>query len=68
MSIDERVKEMNGELYNKRSYSVEEVEIMLGVVRQTVYKLIKKGCFEATKVEKGYRIHKASFDKWLDNE
>ena len=41
---------------------------MLGIARQTVYKLINQGCFKAVKVEKGYRIVKASFDKWLDNE
>lgn len=55
-------------LGNKGSYSVEEVCEMLGIARQTVYKLINQGCFKAVKVEKGYRIVKSSFDKWLDNE
>ena len=41
---------------------------MLGIARQTVYKLINQGCFKAVKVEKGYRIVKSSFDKWLDYE
>lgn len=66
MSIDERIKELNSKSFEKKSYSVEEVMQILGVVRQTVYKLIKQGCFKAVRVEKGYRIKKYSFDKWLD--
>lgn len=49
-------------------YSVEEVQSILGITRQTVYKLIKQGCFQAVMLETGYRIIKTSFDKWLDNE
>lgn len=49
-------------------YSVEEVQDILGITRQTVYKLIKQGCFQAIMLENGYRIMKSSFDKWLDNE
>ena len=67
MSIETRVKELNG-TSQKKSYSVEEVMQILGVVRQTVYKLIERGCFKAVKVDNGYRIVKKSFDKWLDNE
>ena len=42
MSIETRVKELNG-TSQKKSYSVEEVMQILGVVRQTVYKLIERG-------------------------
>ena len=52
----------------KRSYSLEEVTSMLGVCRQTVYKLIKRGCFKAVMVDHHYRIIKSSFDSWLDGE
>ncbi len=41
MSIEERVKQFNEKDCTKKSYSVDEVVLMLGVVRQTVYKLIK---------------------------
>ncbi len=68
MSIEERIKQFNGSGFDKRSYSVAEVEKKLGVTRQTVYKLIKRGCFEAVKVQGGHRIVKASFDRWLDGE
>ena len=47
MSIEERVRELNGGTYAKKSYSVEEVQAILGITRQTVYKLIKQGCFQA---------------------
>ena len=68
MSIEERVRELNGGTYTKKSFSVEEVQSILGITRQTVYKLIKQGCFQAVMLETGYRIIKTSFDKWLDNE
>ncbi len=68
MSIEERVRDLNGGTFSKKSYSVEEVQDILGITRQTVYKLIKQGCFEAVMLEYGYRIIKSSFDKWLDNE
>ncbi len=64
MSIDIFV-ELNTK---KNSYSVEEVAEMLCTTRQMVYKLIGRKVFESTKLKEGYRIHKGSFDKWLDNE
>lgn len=67
-SFDDRVRGLNKQVYNKGSYSVEEVCEILGVARQTVYKLINQGCFKAVRVERGYRIVKSSFDEWLDNE
>ena len=68
IEFEERVRKLYKQVFNKGSYSVEEVCEMLGNARQTVYKLINQGCFKAVKVEKGYRIVKSSFDKWLDNE
>ena len=55
MSIEDRVRELNGGTYTKKSYSVEEVQSILGITRQTVYKLIKQGCFQAVMLETGYR-------------
>ena len=68
IDFDEKVRKLNMQVFRKGSYSVEEVCEMLDITRQTVYKLINQGCFKAVKVEKGYRIVKDSFDKWLDNE
>lgn len=41
---------------------------MLNVCRQTVYKLIKSGCFRAYIVGGKYRIIKSDFDRWLDGD
>ena len=68
MSIEEKIKEVNGNAYEKKSYSVQEVQDILGISRQTVYKLIKQNSFKSVKFETGYRILKESFDSWLDNE
>lgn len=68
MSIEDKVRKLNGGTFSKKSYSVEEVQYILGITRQTVYKLNKQGCFQAIMLENGYRITKSSFDKWLDNE
>lgn len=68
MSIDEKIEGINAAGAHKGSYSVAEAGAILGVTRQTVYKLIKQGCFKAVKVHDGYRIVKASFDKWLNGE
>lgn len=68
MSIEDKVRKLNGGTFSKKSYSVEEVQYILGITRQTVYKLIKQGRFQAIMLENGYRITKSSFDKWLDNE
>lgn len=68
MSIEENVRKLNGNTFMKNSYSVGEVCKMLGITRQSVYQLIRKGCFQAVLLENGYRIVGTSFDKWLDNE
>lgn len=66
MSIDEKVRKLNGTQYEKKSYSVDEVINILKVSRPLVYKLIKQECFKAVKTNHGYRIIKESFDNWLD--
>ena len=68
MSIEDKVRKLNGGTFSKKSYSVEEVQDILGITRQTVDKLSKTGCVQAIMLENGYRITKSSFDKWLDNE
>ncbi len=56
MSIEDKVRKLNGGTFSKKSYSVEEVQDILGITRQTVYKLIKQGCFQAIMLENGYFI------------
>ena len=68
MSIEERAKQLNRDTFEKKSYTVEEVCEILGTTRQTIYKLINQGWFQAEMLELGWRIIKKSFDEWLDNE
>lgn len=67
MSIENNIEVLNSN-FNKASYSVKEIQIIIKVSRQMVYKLIKQNCFKAIKTEEGYRILKDSFDQWLDGE
>lgn len=48
----------------KRCYTVEDLQIILG----TVYKLLEQQEFRWFKIGTAYRISKKSFDEWLDNK
>lgn len=67
MYIDNRINELNHSNFNKKSYSIKEIETLLNISRQSVYKLIKSQLFKVTKISGHYRIDKKSFDDWLDN-
>ena len=57
------------EKIEKRTYTVKEVQEMLGISRYTVYNLLKAEKFRYTKLNGGkIRISKRSFDDWLDKE
>ena len=52
----------------KRCYTVQELQEILGVSRPTIYNLLKKKEFRWIQLDGGkYRISKKSFDNWLDN-
>lgn len=68
MSIDNQIMKINNGRFQKHSYSIEDITVMLDVTRQTVYKLLKEDLFKVVKINNEYRIDKVSFDKWLDNE
>ena len=52
---------------NKKSYSVAEIQQILGISRPTAYALIKKDSFQSVRMGNGIRIVKSSFDAWLDS-
>ena len=54
-------------LPEKRTYTVEEIQVILGISRGTAYKLLEKKEFRWFKIGSTYRISKKSFDDWLDN-
>mgnify|MGYP001173952911 CR=1 FL=1 len=52
--------------YEKRVYTVDEVQDILGVSKTSAYNLVKSGVFRCVKVGGQYRVSKKSFDTWLD--
>ena len=51
----------------KRTYTVAEIQNILGVSKSTAYSIIKKGLFRSVNVGRHIRISKKSFDEWLDS-
>lgn len=51
---------------DKRIYTVEEIQGILGVCKSSAYFLVKKGEFRCVKIGSTYRISKNSFDEWLN--
>lgn len=58
----------NAIITEKRCYTVEDLQIILGISRGTVYKLLEQQEFRWFKIGTAYRISKKSFDEWLDNK
>ncbi len=55
-------------LTEKRCYTVDDLQVILGISRGTVYKLLEQNEFRWFKIGSAYRISKKSFDEWLDNK
>ena len=51
--------------YEKRVYTVDEIQGILGISKTAAYNLVKQGCFHCIKIGRNYRISKKSFDRWL---
>ena len=58
----------NQEYVDKRVYTVNEVQDILGISPSTAYALIKQEHFHCIKVGRSIRVSKASFDAWLDGQ
>ena len=54
-------------LEEKRTYTVNEIQDILGISLSGAYKLIGQKCFKVVRVGRSIRISKKSFDNWLDN-
>ena len=61
-------RKMQYPITEKRCYTVEDLQIILGISRGTVYKLLEQQEFRWFKIGTAYRISKKSFDEWLDNK
>ena len=49
----------------KKTYRVEDIQIILDIGRGTAYKLLEQNEFRWFKIGGIYRISKESFDEWL---
>ena len=72
--FEDKVAEMNTDTqavytpsYEKRVYTVEEIQDILGISKTSAYNLVKSNAFHCVKVGGHYRVSKKSFDAWLDN-
>ena len=68
--FEEQIAKMNGASQTastKKSYSVAEIQKILGVSRPTAYKLVKQGKFQSVRLNNNIRIIKSSFDDWLNS-
>lgn len=74
--FEEKIAEMNREtetmqvqyVPKKRTYTVDEIQDILGISQLTAYALIKKNLFHSIRIGQNIRVSKASFDTWLDNQ
>ena len=54
--------------FEKRTYTVDEIQDILGVSRTSSYNLVKKKVFHSVRIGGSIRISKKSFDDWLDQQ
>lgn len=71
--FEDRVATLNKEAipsisYEKRIYTVDEIQDILGIGRNSAYSLVKSGVFHSVRIGGNIRISKKSFDEWLDNQ
>lgn len=73
--FEDRIAEMNAQTevstptiapYEKRVYTVDEIQDILGISKTTAYQLVRSNVFHSVRVGGQYRISKKSFDTWLD--
>lgn len=74
--FEDKIAEMNTQTeanaptiapYEKRVYTVDEIQDILGISKTTAYQLVRSKVFHSVRVGGQYRISKKSFDNWLDS-
>ena len=53
---------------DKRTYTVNEIQSILAIGKNSAYALVNSGLFRTVKIGKSIRVSKKSFDEWLDNK
>lgn len=54
--------------FEKKTYTVMEIQDILGISQPTAYALIKQNLFHSIKVGRHIRVSKSSFDAWVDGQ
>lgn len=54
--------------FEKRTYTVPEIQDILGIGKNSAYSLVKSGAFRTVRIGGSIRVSKKSFDKWLDEK
>lgn len=54
--------------FDKRTYTVDEIQDILGISRTSAYNLVKKDLFRCVRIGGTIRISQKSFDEWLDQQ
>lgn len=52
--------------HEKRIYTVNEIQDILGISRSSAYDLVKQNVFRSVRIGGSIRVSKKSFDNWLD--
>ena len=55
-------------VFEKRTYTVPEIQDILGIGKNSAYSLAKSGAFRTVRIGGSIRISKKSFDMWLDEK
>lgn len=67
-ALNEETEAMPPISYEKRVYTVDEIQDILGISKTTAYNLVKSNSFHSVKIGGHYRVSKKSFDEWLDSQ
>ncbi len=55
-------------LYEKKTYTVQEIMRILGIGKNSAYQLVQENRFKSFRIGSSIRISKESFDKWLNEK
>ncbi len=55
-------------LYEKKTYTVQEIMKILGIGKNSAYQLVQENRFKSFRIGSSIRISKESFDKWLNEK
>ena len=61
-----RERPVQSEGFDKRTYTVDEIQDILEISRSSAYNLVKKNLFRSVRIGGHIRVSKRSFDEWLD--